>query len=355
MHSIAENGPVRLLRVAGWVLLAVSVVAVAGAFPRYSRVIFGAPPLALAFICFCIADFRSGPRGAHPARGALWLLLAAAAAVIWVRPEFAGARKPSGFSSLVRQHLLFTLPQDRYRAELFAELQPVEIPGCQLVRLGSAHDGGYVMCGNLLGEVKAGYSYGIGASGDAWGCDVARRVKVPIHQYDCFDPTPPSCPGGPTTFHNECIGPARQTDEGGRLFDTLESQLARNGDGANRVVMKMDIEGAEWDSLLQAPPAVLDRIDQLSIEMHGVGEAKQVEVVRKLKQHFHVVNVHYNAYACAPRLDPFPASVYEVLLVNKKVAKGGPPRPRGPLPLDASTSPSGADCQTEASRWSLGR
>lgn len=355
MHSTATAGLRRPLRVAGWIVLAVFIVAVAGASPSYSRIIFGAPPLALASICFAIAEFVPGARSVHRLRGILWLVLAAAAAVIWVRPELAGDNEQSRLAaSSMRQHVLLTLPQDRYRAELFAELQPVDVPDCQMVRLGSPRDGGYLMCGNLLGPVKAGYSYGIGAAGDAWGCDIARRLDVPVHQYDCFDPTPSACPGAAAVFHNECIGPVRATDASGRFFDTLENQLARNGDGANRVVMKIDVEGAEWDSLLQTPPAVLERINQLAIELHGVGEEKQVAVVRKLKQYFHVANVHFNNYACAPRLDPFPASVYEVLLVNKRVAKGGAPRPRGPLPLDAPTSSRRPDCQAPASRWSFG-
>jgi len=343
------------LRVGGWLLLAVFIVAVAGAVPRYSQVVFGAPPLALALLSFAIADSLPDRRGGHRPRRIVWLMLAVAVAAIWIRPELAGGSEESRRAATkMRQHVLLTLPQDRYRAELFDELQPVEVPDCQIVRLGSPGDGGYLMCANLLGPVKAGYSYGIGAAGDAWGCDVARRLNVPVHQYDCFDPTPPACSGGAGVFHNECIGPARRTDASGRIFDTLENQLARNGDGAHLVVMKMDVEGAEWDSLLQTSSAVLERIDQLAIELHGVGEEKQVAVVRKLKQHFHVVNVHFNNWACGPGLDPFPASVYEVLLVNKRIAKAGGPRPRGPLPLDAPTRSRGPDCQAQTSRWSLG-
>ena len=40
--------------------------------------------------------------------------------------------------------------------------------------------------------------------------------------------------------------------EEGRLFDTVQNQLAKNGDANKRLVVKMDVEGAEWNSLLHA-------------------------------------------------------------------------------------------------------
>jgi hypothetical protein len=343
----------RALRIIGLLLVAAFVVGAGGAYPRYNRIVFGAPPLALALACFCgVALLR-----ARDGRGDSWwrwagiscLLLAGAVTAVWIRPSLAGAA-PRTSASMARSHVLLALSRDRFRSELFDELRPVALPDCRMERVGGAHDGGYLMCGNLLGSVAAGYSYGIGPA-DSWGCDVARRFAVPVHQYDCFDPGRPVCPGGATVFHDECIAP-RRSEDGGRVFDTLESQLARNGH-AGRVVVKMDVEGAEWDSLLQAPTGVLERIDQLVIELHGVGEEKHVAVVRRLKQYFHVANVHFNNHTCLPRIDPFPAHVYEVLFVNKRIATAGAPRPWGPHPLDEPNDPKLPDCQAPASRWSF--
>ena len=47
---------------------------------------------------------------------------------------------------------------------LFDELRPVPIKGCEMERFGAEHDGGYLMCGNLLEDVGVAYSYGIGGS-----------------------------------------------------------------------------------------------------------------------------------------------------------------------------------------------
>ena len=61
------------------------------------------------------------------------------------------------------------------RSELFTEIQPVRVTNCELRRFGEPHDGGYPLCANLLGRVKAGYSYGISGY-DGWGCEVSRRL-----------------------------------------------------------------------------------------------------------------------------------------------------------------------------------
>ena len=234
------------------------------------------------------------------------------------------------------------------RNALFAALQPVKLANCELERVGDAHDGGYLICGNLTTRAAALYSYGISAS-DAWGCAMSARLKLPVHQYDCFNvQRPQGCEGATPVFHEECVGPARVTEEG-RLFDSLEAQVARNGDAGKRLIVKMDVEGSEWPSFMATPDPVLRNIDQLSVEFHGVEEARYAETIQKLKRIFHVVNVHYNNWTCHPDVAPLPALAYEVLFVNKDLGvldAGG--APLVPHPLDAPNNWERADCQAAA-------
>ena len=229
------------------------------------------------------------------------------------------------------------------RDRLFEELQPVRLANCQFQRFGEPNDGGYLLCANLLGSVQSGYSYGISGY-DQWSCDISRRLAVPVHQYDCFNLTQPACPGGHTVFHGECVGGEPATMDG-RPFDTLENQFAKNGDGARRLVVKMDVEGAEWDTLMRTPDAVLQRIDQLTIELHGV-RARFIDVVVKLKQFFYIANLHFNNFSCMKGIAPFPAEVYEVLFVSKRVGVPGGSGMAGASPfLTAPNNPQWEDCQ----------
>jgi hypothetical protein len=232
------------------------------------------------------------------------------------------------------------------RQMLWRELQPVTLANCDLRRFGEPHDGGYLVCANLLTAVTAGYSYGISGY-DGWGCEVATTLRVPVHQYDCFDTRQPACSAG-TVFHAECVGP-EPADVEGRRFDAIDRQMAANGDAAARIVLKMDVEGAEWESFLTLPDATLDRIDQLVVELHGTSEPRFLRAIHRLKQYFHVANLHMNNHACTGGQDPFPAWAYEVLFVNKRIASATA-APRATLyhGLDRPNAPAQPDCQVVA-------
>jgi hypothetical protein len=245
------------------------------------------------------------------------------------------------------------LPRDpaaAIRAMLWRELQPVALERCQIARFGETNDGGYLVCANLLADVAAGYSYGISGY-DGWGCQVASTLRVPVHQYDCFDLSAPACQGGGTTFHGECIGGEPATIDG-RPFDTLERQLERNGHGRARIVMKIDVEGAEWDAFATAPDSVLERIDQLVVEFHRTDERRFLTVVQRLARFFHVANLHMNNYACTGSDDaPFGAWAYEVLFVNRRLPVGAvTPRTTPYHPLDRPNAPDLPDCQATPAR-----
>jgi hypothetical protein len=291
-------------------------------------------------------------------RRRFWLIAAAVTvivAVLVVRNQVKVYRGRQARAALMQQrHPVVREPLAvvQQRQALFDMLQPVALTDCQLERFGEAHDGGYLMCGNLLRAVQSGYSYGIGGY-DKWGCDVSRKLDLTVHQYDCFNTTQPACFGGETVFHAECVGDATSRAEG-RAFDTIANHFAKNGDSSKRIVLKIDVEGAEWDSLLSAPDATLEQIDQMAVEFHWVEDEqfrwvqdeKHLRVVRRLKQFFHVGHIHFNNASCIGDLAPFPSWAYEVLFVSKRLAVVDPSRKADGLhPLDARNNPSLADCQ----------
>jgi hypothetical protein len=239
------------------------------------------------------------------------------------------------------------------RESLYAALRPVHVTNCDMQRYGSANDGGYVLCANLLktaGAEVAAYSYGI-AGVDDWGCHVAGELGVAVHQYDCFQTTVASCANGAShMFHAECIGPARESIEG-RPFDTLGNQISKNGDGGKRIILKMDVEGSEWESLRTANDATLQAIDQIAIEFHGIEDPAYIAAAERLAQFFYVANIHANNHVCLPGFDPYPGTVFEALLVNKRIAAVDPGvTPRIPSAADAPNNPLRPDCQPVTGR-----
>jgi hypothetical protein len=273
----------------------------------------------------------------------VWLVVAIAACVAGGVGWRMVRARPSPEPIVV--HAKGPSPNDRLRQRLFAELQPVALSNCDLKRYGEINDGGYVLCGNLLDGVRSGYSYGISGY-DGWGCQVSRERKIKVHEYDCFNLNVPQCSGGATIFHAECVAGKPSTDEAGRLFDTPEKQFAKNGDAGRHLIVKMDVEGAEWETFLNTPDSVFDQIDQLAVEFHGANRQRFLDAIVKLKRFFYIANLHFNNYSCSTDLSPFPAWAYEVLLVNKRVGIPDPSgREAGPSTATAPNNPQVEDCQ----------
>jgi hypothetical protein len=235
-------------------------------------------------------------------------------------------------------------PEGRRQA-LLELLQPVALANCELKRFGEPNDGGYLFCGNLLSDVQSAYSYGISGY-DGWGCHISRQLKVKVHEYDCFNLQEPVCHGGALVFHPECVAGKRYTDADGRLFDTPASQIARNGDTGHHLVVKMDVEGAEWETFLNMPQSTLDQIDQLAVEFHGANGPQFKEVIETLKRNFYIANLHFNNYSCARSNWPFPAWAYEVLFVSKRIGVLDRGKRAEFSPLNAPNKPEAFDCQS---------
>ena len=102
-----------------------------------------------------------------------------------------------------------------------------------------------------------------------------------------------------------------------------------------------------WDALLAAPDELLASIPQITMEMHGYDDPKILAAIVKLKQTFHLVNLHFNNWSCTSKAAPLLAWAYQTHWVNKHI---GVLDPTAPVPapmnaLNAPDSPSRPDCQ----------
>jgi hypothetical protein len=203
----------------------------------------------------------------------------------------------------------------------FEFLRPKKTDG--KVRFGRNKDGGYVLEDNSLNCVDVIYSYGVG-----WEVSfekaLSRRVNRTVRM---FDPTMFDWSNIPkhfregwfeiskyvakvvyfktylfllpflgyrTRFYNEGIAITKQVK-----YNTFANHLRRFGEENARVLLKIDIEGGEYDLFCdESFLGSLDKVVQIAIEFHDL-ERRIVDfrsILEVLSKQFSVVHLHANNY-----------------------------------------------------------
>jgi hypothetical protein len=232
-------------------------------------------------------------------------------------------------------------PADERLREAVGLLRPYELPGQQLNRIGGANGGGYLMSPDLTNVVGA-VSIGVGPD-VSWDVDVARHgVKVVM-----FDPTvrrlPAKVPNG--VFHR--IGVSGRVDARSRFRPLKELVAIAGFPGGADLLLKMDVEGAEWSAISSLEDDELAAYRQVVVEMHDFSRladpARSAEVLRTLRMLAvgHVpVHIHANNYSRLLKFDDdwFP-DVVEVSYVRRDQAGEARPAVRVRSPLDGPSDP----------------
>ncbi|QDT14682.1 hypothetical protein CA12_07600 [Alienimonas californiensis] len=161
---------------------------------------------------------------------------------------------------------------ERVRATI-QSLRPYAVDGAELIRLGPATDGGYLVPDDLEGIVAC-YSPGV-CSESGFERDCADR-DMAVFLAD-------ASVGGPATAHprfrfvKKFVGPVPSeqvvTLEGwvNDTADDLRTLSEQVGaDPAGDLMLQMDIEGAEYTTLLAAPDALMRRFRVIVLELHDV-------------------------------------------------------------------------------------
>lgn len=181
-------------------------------------------------------------------------------------------------------------------------------------RVGRDHDGGYVM---VLPASRECIAYSLGICDDvSWDQEMA-DMGYDVFQYDH---TIDALPMENERFHWEKIGLTgeEETEE----LKHLETLIKKNGhEGVQGMVLKMDIEGYEWSLLKNCPEYVLNQFDQIVLEMHGLTNVDDSELIlgglENLTQNHSVIHAHGNNYRqvafCGEYMTP---DVVEMTLVK---------------------------------------
>jgi hypothetical protein len=144
---------------------------------------------------------------------------------------------------------------------LVHRLRPVVAPG-GLVRMGAVRDGGYLLPDDLAG-VSACFSPGVSTVSEFERSCADRGIR-------CFladrSVSGPAAPHPLFTFERRHVGAL--TDAGTM---TLDHWVERSGvDPSSDLILQMDIEGAEYETLVAASSGLLRRFRIVIVEFHGL-------------------------------------------------------------------------------------
>jgi hypothetical protein len=229
-------------------------------------------------------------------------------------------------------------------------LRPHRLKGATKVRIGRHFDGGYTMLDRFEG-IEVAYSLGINDE-ISWDLDMAQK-GIKIFQYDH---TIERLPYQHPLFNWKRIGIVGKAGEAANLA-TLESLIEANGHRENHnMVLKCDIEGAEWDMLMHTPNAVIGQFSQIVMELHNLDDVCDdgaADAVRKaignLYASHRVVHVHANNYGGIGVVGGYPVPcVLEVTLARRDMGEFEASDESFPTVMDMP-------CNKEAAEIYLGR
>lgn len=162
------------------------------------------------------------------------------------------------------------------------------------VRMGRKNDGGYVMLDDFENREIA-YSIGI-ADDVSWDTAMTER-GIEVYMYDH---TIDGIQDGNERFHFFRTGlcaEGAQTD----CLKSLPELMQDNGHSEQYgMILKIDIEGAEWDVLCSLDEEILKHFSQIVFEFHGLIFPENEEKIRLAMSHLNLthqlVHIHGNNF-----------------------------------------------------------
>lgn len=198
-------------------------------------------------------------------------------------------------------------------------VKDVGLSGGVFVRIGKHHDGGYVMLDDFK-DISCAYSIGINDD-VSWDTDIKNRVGCDIFMYDH---TISSIPCTDTHFKWRRCGICGSDTKDKTNLLTLDEMIVNDGIPENhRMILKMDVEGAEWQAIDSVRSDTLERFDQIVMELHGLLDFNQMNIImrvfEKLNLTHQLVHIHgSNGSFYIPYSDVNIPNVIEVCYVRRK-------------------------------------
>lgn len=196
-----------------------------------------------------------------------------------------------------------------------------EVVGEQKTRIGSPGDGGYIQIDDFKG-VEYALSLGINDNDD-WDLEIAKK-GIPVQQFDhSIDSAPSKHPL--LSFYKKKITSNTNVNEIS-LNDIIQGLKCNNNPN---ILLKMDIEGYEWEVLESCDDEQLSRVTQITCEFHGFSRlletgfySRAAKIIEKINRYFCVVHVHgNNASPLCNIANVAIPDVLEITFANKSLYK----------------------------------
>lgn len=131
--------------------------------------------------------------------------------------------------------------------------------------MGGDHDGGYLIPDDLEG-ISACFSPGVDET-SAFELDCSKRGMDLFLSDASVESVGPELLGTNYSFEKKFIGVSNDP-----LYHTLDEWVTSSKAPGGDLILQMDIEGAEYESLLNCSSQLLNRFRVICIELHHIGE-----------------------------------------------------------------------------------
>lgn len=202
--------------------------------------------------------------------------------------------------------------------EIYGLFPMHQIANFKFKRLGRSGDGGYMMLDDFDNH-KIAYSFGI-SDDVSWDKDAIASGISDVYMYDhTIDGLPEENKG----FHWQKTGIAGIYDKNIPELRTLKQLLEDNKHiDKTGMLLKMDVEGAEWDVLCNSDSNIFNKFSQIVLELHDMNKKENHEKIVKALQNLNkthaLINMHGNNWQGYEICDGFSIpDALEVTYINK--------------------------------------
>jgi hypothetical protein len=222
--------------------------------------------------------------------------------------------------------------------DLIRDLRPLDC-GKNLIRIGSAGDGGYLVPDDFEG-VEYCFSPGVNTVSDFEDHLADLKIKSFLADYS-VDAPPISRPE--FTFDKKFLGSSNRGP-----YITLAAWKDKYlKDYTGDLILQMDIEGFEYQVILNTPDELLKQFRMLVIEFHDLGRIFDPFAFqffsasfRKVLEFFDVAHIHpNNCCGSVKKGDIEVPKVIEITFLNKNRVTSTKPSVTFPHKLDADNFP----------------